>query len=212
MYLTLRRYPDFGARMYEMVFRKVEAGLVPMLKARPGFRLYCALLNEDGEGVSVTAFDGREQAIRANEQVFGWVEANLRDLLPDAPEVVAGECGLAEVAQERGRADQRPPQPPYVVVREFADLGPPEGTREAARRLALPLVTGSPGFRSVCMFRDEREPSRAAMVALFDTRADALRAHERSMRALREAAAAGGVAWPPPRVGVGRAIVFAKAD
>ena len=211
MYLTLRRYAEIGARMYEVVFRKVEAGVVPMLMARPGFRLYCALLNEDGEGVSVTAFDEREQAIRANEQVFGWVEANLRDLLPDAPEVIAGECGLAEVAPGRGAShDQR--QPPYVVVREFQNLGPPEGTREATRRLALPLVTGSPGFRSVCMFRDEREPSRAAMVALFDTRADALQAHERSMQALREAAAAeGGVAWPPPRVGVGRAIVFAAA-
>ena len=211
MYLTLRRYAEIGARMYEVVFRKVEAGLVPMLKARPGFRLYCALLNEEGEGVSVTAFDEREQAIRANEQVFAWVEANLRDLLPDAPEVVAGECGLAEVAPGRGESHDRR-QPPYVVVREFADLCPPEGTREAARRLALPLVTGSPGFRSVCLFRDEREPSRAAMVALFDTRADALRAHERSMQALRETAAAGGVAWPPPRVGVGRAIVFAAAD
>ena len=205
MHVTLRRYAEVGARMYEMVFRKVEAGLVPMLKARPGFRSYCALLNEEGEGVSVTAFDEREQAIRANERVFGWVEANLRDLLPDPPEVVAGACGLAEAAPGRG-AGQR--QPPYVVVREFADLGPPEGAREAARRLALPLVTGSPGFRSVCLFRDEREPSRAAMVALFDTRAEALRAHERSMRALREAAA-GGAAWPQPRVGVGRAIVFA---
>jgi hypothetical protein len=112
VYLTLRRYAEVGARMYEIVFRKVEAGLVPMLKARPGFRLYCALLNEDGEGVSVTAFDDREQAIRANEQVFGWVEANLRDLLPDPPEVVAGACGLAEVAPERGGAGQRPPQPP----------------------------------------------------------------------------------------------------
>ena len=62
------------------------------------------------------------------------------------------------------------------------------------------------------MFRDEREPSRGAMVALFDTRADALGAHERSLQALREAAAADGMAWPPPRVGVGRAIVFTAAD
>ena len=97
------------------------------------------------------------------------------------------------------------------MVREFENLGPPEEAREAARRHTLPLIAGSPGFRSVCMFRDEREPSRGAMVALFDTRADALRAHERSMQALREAAA-DGMAWPLPRVGVGRAIVFTAAD
>ena len=48
-------------------------------------------------------------------------------------------------------------------------------------------------------------------MALFDTRAEALRSHERSMQALRENAA-DEVAWAPPRVGVGRAIVFAEAD
>ena len=207
MYLTLRRYADFGARMYEIVFRKVEAGLVPMLKGQPGFRLYCAFLNEEGEGVSVTAFDEREQAIRANERVFGWVEANLRDLLPNPPEVVAGECGIVEVARERG-AGQR--QPPFVVVREFQNLGPVEKTREVVRQHILPVITGSPGFRAVFMFREEREPLRGATVALFDTRAEALRSHERSMRALREEA--GDVAWTPPRVGMGRAIVFAEAD
>ena len=57
MHLTFRRYSEFGARMYEMVFRKVEAGLVPKLKALPGFRVYCAFLSEDGDGVSVTVFD-----------------------------------------------------------------------------------------------------------------------------------------------------------
>ena len=210
--MTLRRFVGRGARIGEIA-RKGEQGVVPMLKGQPGFRLYCAFLNEEGEGVSVTAFDGREQAIEANGQALAWVRDNLGDVVPEPPEVVAGACGLAEAAPGRGAGpDQR--QPPYVVVREFQNLGPAEGTREAARRLALPLVTGSPGFRSVCLFRDEREPSRAAMVALFDTRADALRAHERSMQALREAAAAaaGGAAWPPPRVGVGRAIVFAAAD
>ena len=208
MYVTLRRYAEFGARMYEMAFRKVEAGLVPMLKARPSFRSYCALLTEDGDGVSVTVFDTREQAIEANQQALGWVRDTLGDVAPEPPEVVAGACGLAEAAPGSG-AGQR--QPPYVMVREFENLVP-VAAHEAARRHALPFVTGSPGFRAVCMFRDEREPSRGAMVALFDTRADALRAHERSMQALRENAAAGGVAWPPPRVGVGRAIVFAEAD
>ena len=35
MHVTVRRYAEFGARMYEMAFRKVEAGLVPMLRASP---------------------------------------------------------------------------------------------------------------------------------------------------------------------------------
>lgn len=205
MYVTLRRYAEVGARMYEVIFRKVEAGLVPTLKAQPGFRGYCAFLSEDGDGVSVTVFDGREQATRANEQARAWVRDNLRDLVPDPPEVVAGECGIAEVAPGWHAG-----QPPYVVVREFGNLGPVEETREVIRRHALPVITGSPGFRAVYMFRDEREQSRGATVALFDTREDARRSHERSLQVLREKA--GDVAPAPPRAATGRAIVFANAD
>ncbi len=58
-------------------------------------------------------------------------------------------------------------------------------------------MTGSPGFRAVYMLRDEREPSRTASVALFDTRADMLRSHERFSQALRERRAA----WRRPRRG-----------
>ena len=81
MYVTLRRYAGVGARMYEIVARRVEEGLVPTLKAQPGFRCYCALVGEDGNGMSVTVFDERGQAARANEQVRGWGRANLHDHL-----------------------------------------------------------------------------------------------------------------------------------
>ena len=209
MYVTLRRYAEVGAGMYDMIARKVEAGLVPMLKGQPGFRCYCAIVTEDGDGVSVTVFDGREQATRADERVRGWGRANLRDLLPDRPEVIAGECGIAEVSP-RWRAGQGQRQPPYVAVWEFDNLGPVEETHEVARRHALPVVTGSPGFRAVYMFKDERERSRGASVALFDTREDARRSHERSSQVLREEA--GEVAPTPPRAATGRAIVFAAAD
>jgi heme-degrading monooxygenase HmoA len=121
--------------------------------------------------------------------------------------VIAGECGIAEVSP-RWRAGQG--QPPYVAVREFDDLGRVEETREVARRHALPVVTGSPGFRAVYVFKDERERSRGALVALFDTREDARRSHERSLQVLREEA--GGVAPTPPWAATGRAIVFAAAD
>src|SRR5688500_16148705 len=127
MYVTLRRYPEVGARMYEMIARKAQEGLVPMLRGQPGFRCYCAFVSEDGDGLSVTGFDDREQATLADEAVRRWVRDNLRDLVPDPPEVSAGECGIAEVVRELG-AGQR--QPPFVTVREFVDLGPVETTCE----------------------------------------------------------------------------------
>ncbi len=182
MYVTLRRYAEVGARMYEMIARKFEEGLVPTLKGQPGFRSQCAIVSEEGDGASVAVLDERAQATRANERVRGWGRANLRDLLPDRPEVIAGECGIAEVSRER-RGGQGQGQPPIVVVREFAAPGPVEKTREIVRRHTLPVITGSPGFPAVHDFRDEQE--RAATVALFGTRAEALRSHKRSMQALR---------------------------
>ena len=94
------------------------------------------------------------------------------------------------------------------MVRELDNLGPVDETREIVRRHALPVITGSPGFRAVYVFGDEQE--RAATVALFDTRADALRSHEGFLQVLREKAAA--VAPTPPRAATGRAIVFATGD
>ncbi len=145
MYVTLRRYAEVGARMYEMIARKFEEGLVPTLKGQPGFRSQCAIVSEEGDGASVAVLDERAQATRANERVRGWGRANLRNLLPDRPEAFAGECGIAEVSRER-RGGQGQGQPPIVVVREFADPGPVEKTREIVRRHTLPVITGSPGF------------------------------------------------------------------
>src|SRR4051794_37021168 len=48
MYVTLRRYAEVGVRMYQIVARNVEEGLLPMLKCQPGFRCYCAFVSEDG--------------------------------------------------------------------------------------------------------------------------------------------------------------------
>src|SRR3954471_23221487 len=100
MYVTLRRYAEIGVGMYQIVARKVEEGLVPMLKGQPSFRCYCAFVSEDGDGVSVTVFGDREPATLANERARGWVRDNLRDLVPDPPEEAAGECEITEVARE----------------------------------------------------------------------------------------------------------------
>ena len=209
MYVTLRRYAEVGARMYEIVARRAEEGLLPTLKAQPGFRCYCAFVSADGHGVSMTVFDGHAQAARANEQVRGWGRANLHDLLPDRPEVFAGECGVAEVSPE-WRAS-RGERPPIVAVREFADPGPAEKTREVMQRHALPIIAGSPGFRAVYIFGNEREPSRGASVTFFDSRENGRRAYERTATAFRERAV--GMAPSPSRRAVsGRAIVFATAD
>jgi hypothetical protein len=129
MYVTLRRYGEIGARMYEMIARKIEEGLVPTLKAQPGFLSYCAFMSEDGDGVSVTVFDDRAQAMRANEQVHEWVVSKLKDLVADPPEVLSGEALLHDVSKQRsGGTDM------FAAVRVYGCTGvAPSGGRAGKR-------------------------------------------------------------------------------
>ena len=204
MHVTLRRYAEVGARMYEMVFREVEAGLVPMLKAEPGFRFYCAFLNEEGEGVSVTAFDEREQAIRANEQVFGWVEANLRDLLPDPPEVLAGEVRREVQGQGRGGAEGA-----YVVIRQYDGVRSIERLTALADEHVLPVIRQAPGLWGHYAFTSGQDQGRVVAVSVFDTRENAMRVSDQVVGIMRERAK--DLVPNPPRVTAGEAAVAASA-
>jgi hypothetical protein len=98
MYLTIRKYAGKGGLIGRLA-PPVRDGLVPLLRQAPGSKGYGAFASEDGHVVSVSVFDDREAAVRANEQVREWVGANLRDMLPDPPEVLAGEALLHEEAQ-----------------------------------------------------------------------------------------------------------------
>ena len=98
MYITIRRNADKGGLMDRLV-QPVREGLVPLLKRAPGFKGYCAFASEDGHVVSVTVFDDREAATRANAQVREWVVSNLRDMVPDPPEVLSGEALLHDVSK-----------------------------------------------------------------------------------------------------------------
>ena len=101
MHVTIRKYAGKGALIDRLV-PPVRDGLVPLLKSAPGFKGYCAFPSEDGHVVSVTVFDDRGTATRANEQVREWVVSNLKDLVADPPEVFAGEALLHDASKLRG--------------------------------------------------------------------------------------------------------------
>src|SRR3712207_3864965 len=98
VHVTIRKYADKGALLGGLA-PPVRDGFVPLLRRAPGFRSYCAFASEDGHAVSVTVFDGRRAAMRADDRMREWVVSSLRDLLPNPPEVLAGEALLHEEAQ-----------------------------------------------------------------------------------------------------------------
>src|SRR5690349_2157051 len=95
MYLTIRKYAGKGV-LSDRLAAEMGKTLVPMLKQHLGYRGYCACASEDGHFVSVSFFEGREQAMAADERVGIWAAASLGDLLPQPPEVTVGEVLVSE--------------------------------------------------------------------------------------------------------------------
>jgi hypothetical protein len=75
MHASIRLYR--GMRDFAEAARKVEAGLVPILKEVPGFRGYYAIACEDGVAIAVSLFDDAEGARLSNERGAAWGKANL---------------------------------------------------------------------------------------------------------------------------------------
>jgi heme-degrading monooxygenase HmoA len=181
----------------------VRDGLVPLLKGAPGFKGYCAFASEDGHAISVSVFDDRETATRANEQVRGWVASNLRDMIPDPPEVLAGEALLHDVSKLQGGGAAM-----FAAVRVYQGVPPKEEAVRLRREHGMPILTGALGFRGYYALLDERDASRAASVSLFDTREHAMAAQEKAVATVRDKR----IAPNPPSVMAGQVAIVAAAE
>ena len=202
MHVTVRKYAGKGALIDKLV-PPVRDGLVPLLKSAPGFKGYCAFASDDGHIVSVSVFDDREAATRANEQVRGWVVSNLGELLPNLPEVLGGEALLHEVSKLQGGGAEM-----FAAVRRYEGIESVEEATRLTREHIMPVLTRAPGFRGYYAMPDERDASRAVSVTLFDTRENAMAAQGKVVPLAREVK----IASNPPAIMTGRVVVAASAD
>lgn len=203
MYVTIRRYADRGSVVDKLV-PPVRDGLLPMLKGAQGFKGYHAFASEDGHIISVSVFDDRQSATRANDQVREWVVGNLKDLLPNPPEVMAGEARRDIPGQGQGGAEGL-----YVVIRQY------DGVRSIERLVALadehviPVLRQAPGLRGHYVFTSGEDQSRVTAVSIFDNRENAMRLSDQIIGIMRERAK--DIAPDPPRVTSGTAAITAMA-
>ena len=200
MYVTVRKYAEKGALIDGLV-SPVRDGFLPRLRRAPGFKGYCAFASEDGHVVSVTIFDDRQTAMRADDRVREWVVSNLRDLLPNSPEVFAGEALLHELSKLRRDGDPGM----FATVRVFEGVGPREEVLPLVREHVFLTITGAPGFRGYYAFLDERDASRGVSASLFDTREHAMEANQQVVAAMRDRR----IAPNPPSVMAGKIVIVA---
>jgi heme-degrading monooxygenase HmoA len=208
MYVVIRRTGLVGSPAEAA--RRARDHIVPLLRARPRFRGYCAFVTPTGDAAySVSVFDDRGAAMEAHRLVRTWIEANMRDLVPEEPTVVAGAAVFHAVADPREQYMDAQ-RPLFVVVRTYLGLpGQTETMHSVVSERTLPAITGAPGFRGFYAFRDEADPDRAVSVTLFETRKEALRSHEEVVAIMRERL--GEMAYATPRVAMGETVVLATA-
>ena len=89
MYATTRRYE--GVTDPREAGRRVSEGFVPLISRMPGFVAYYWADAGGGVMVSTSVFQDRAGVEESNRQAADWVRQNMAPLLPNPPQITAGE-------------------------------------------------------------------------------------------------------------------------
>jgi actin-like ATPase involved in cell morphogenesis len=96
MHVAIRRYQMDPVSVNE-VMRRVNEGFIPIIKDADGFLAYYALNAGAGEIATVSVFEDQAGAEESIRMAADWIRQNLAALLPDAPEITAGEVEAHEL-------------------------------------------------------------------------------------------------------------------
>ena len=89
MYATVRRYE--GVTDPAEAGRVVKEGFVPLISKVPGFVAYFWADAGGGVMVSTSVFQDRAGVEESNRRAADWVHQNMASLLPNPPQITAGE-------------------------------------------------------------------------------------------------------------------------
>ncbi|MFF7358347.1 hypothetical protein ACFZA1_37830 [Streptomyces filipinensis] len=93
MYAVVRRYE--GVTDPAEAGRRVDEGFVPLLRQVPGFVAYYWVDAEEGVMVSTSVFEDQAGAEESIKRAADFVRDNLASLLPNPPQVMAGQVVAA---------------------------------------------------------------------------------------------------------------------
>jgi hypothetical protein len=88
MHTVIRRYQ--GVVNVEEVSRRAVEEFAPQLREMPGFQGYWAVDAGGGVLATITVFESEEAAVDSTAAAATWVQENIPNLVPNAPQVTAG--------------------------------------------------------------------------------------------------------------------------
>ena len=89
MYVAVRRYE--GVTDSQKVAQLVDEGFIPLISEMPGFVTYYFVDAGDGVMISTSVFEHKDAEEQSNFRAGQFVAENLAPLLPNPPQVTAGE-------------------------------------------------------------------------------------------------------------------------
>ena len=103
MYVTIRRYKIAPGSTAELK-RRVHEGFLPIVSKLPGFVEYFWTAAGEDEMFSVNVFKDRAGAEESVRAAANYVREHLTSLLPNPPEVMAGEVVVHQSKLEAEKA------------------------------------------------------------------------------------------------------------
>jgi hypothetical protein len=95
MYATVRRYE--GVSDPREVARLVNEGFIPIISEMPGFMAYYLADAGDGVLVSTSVFEHKDAEEQSTFRAGEFVAEHLAPLLPNPPQITAGEVDAYKV-------------------------------------------------------------------------------------------------------------------
>ncbi len=92
MYIAMRRYE--GVSDSQKVGQLVDEGFVPIISEMPGFVAFYWVDAGDGVVASTSVFEHKDAEEQSNIEAREFVQEHLAPLMPNPPQVTAGEVGV----------------------------------------------------------------------------------------------------------------------
>jgi hypothetical protein len=92
MYIAVRRYE--GVSDSQKVRQLVDEGFVPIISEMPGFVAFYWVDAGDGVVASTSVYEHKHAEKQSNIEAREFVQEHLAPLMPNPPQVTAGEVGV----------------------------------------------------------------------------------------------------------------------
>ncbi len=196
MYLAIRYYqvdPD----SVEEVIQRVNEGFVPTVSNAPGFLAYYALNGEDGALATVSVFEDQSGAEESVRMAKDFVEKDLASLVPDSPEVLAGQVVVHEASEEEGQGE-------YASIRRYQiNQGASSEALQQFHEGIVPILDESEGFVAYYGLEAENE---IAAVNIFEDRSGAEESNQVAADYVNENLSS--ILPLPPEITVGEVAIY----